>query len=380
MAVGEFPPPTPDKPSFWDRFAAFALAATMAIAGIVILVVSTPCGGAANPAFQMLAGACFGASFEVFSQALSGKGISELNWLKVGVGALSGALSALPIGGALGYVVAGLVGGGTDALMTAIDGGSLEDCIKAFAVGALKAIAIRGATQLLGKVTSRVKANEPGGCFVAGTAVLALGGAVAIENIRKGDMVLSRNDTLVITEYKPVTDIYVYHDITKLTRVQYSDGDEIIATPKHPFYVFNRGYVEAGNLRAGDILLLSNGKTVVVEKIQHEILERPTTVYNIEVADNHNYYVASNLIINTEFVLVHNATCGPDAPVTLKDSYLTQNGIDPHSFKAEFVGPKNISKYNIVLDKADDMLWLQRIHPNSNADKWIETLVKFIRR
>jgi hypothetical protein len=86
------------------------------------------------------------------------------------------------------------------------------------------------------------------------------------------------------------------------------DGDEIIATLNHSFYIFNRGYVEAGNLCAGDILLLSNGKTVVVEKIQHEILERPTTVYNIEVAGNHNYYVASSLTATKdEFVLVHNA-------------------------------------------------------------------------
>jgi hypothetical protein len=150
--------------------------------------------------------------------------------------------------------------------------------------------------------------NAPSGD--AGTAVLTLGGAVAIENIRKGDMVLSRNDVLGITEYKPVTDIYVYNDITEFTHVQYSDGDKIIATPNHPFYVFNRGYVEAGNLRAGDILLLSNGKTVVVEKIQHEILESPITVYNIEVAENSNYYIASNTdAMRDEYVLVHNASC-----------------------------------------------------------------------
>jgi hypothetical protein len=148
--------------------------------------------------------------------------------------------------------------------------------------------------------------------FVSAIIALAVLVSVgtAIVHIRKGDMVLSRNVVLGITEYKPVTDIYVYHDITKLTHVQCGNGDEILATPNLPLYVFNSGYVETGNLRAGDILSLSNGKTVVVEKTQHEILERPITVYNIEVAGNSNYYVANNInVASDECVLVHNAAC-----------------------------------------------------------------------
>jgi hypothetical protein len=70
------------------------------------------------------------------------------------------------------------------------------------------------------------------------------------------------------------------------------------------------GTFESGNLRAGDILLLSNGKTIVVEKIRHEILENPINVYNFEGADNHNYFVAGNTSAkHTDFVLVHNS-CG----------------------------------------------------------------------
>jgi len=42
---------------------------------------------------------------------------------------------------------------------------------------------------------------------------------------------------------------------------------------------------------------------VVVEKVQHEILEAPVTVYNFQVEDYHTYYVANG-------VLVHNS-CGP---------------------------------------------------------------------
>lgn len=46
----------------------------------------------------------------------------------------------------------------------------------------------------------------------------------------------------------------------------------------------------------------------VVEKVQHEILEAPITVYNFEVEDYHTYYVAASADSDL-FVLVHNR-CG----------------------------------------------------------------------
>ena len=66
-------------------------------------------------------------------------------------------------------------------------------------------------------------------------------------------------------------------------------------------YVLHKGWTSAIDLRAGDILVLSNGEYVIVEKVQHEILESPVKVYNFEVQDFHTYYVT-----NTG-VLVHNA-------------------------------------------------------------------------
>ena len=43
-----------------------------------------------------------------------------------------------------------------------------------------------------------------------------------------------------------------------------------------------------------------NGEKVVLELVQHEILETPVKTYNFEVADYHTYYVGTNN------VLVHN--------------------------------------------------------------------------
>ena len=76
---------------------------------------------------------------------------------------------------------------------------------------------------------------------------------------------------------------------------------EITTTPEHPFYVPQKGWTGAIHLRAGDMLVLSNGEYVIVEKIEHELLESPALVYNFEVEDFHTYYVS-------EYgVLVHNS-------------------------------------------------------------------------
>ena len=81
-------------------------------------------------------------------------------------------------------------------------------------------------------------------------------------------------------------------------------SEEIVCTPEHPFYSPVKGWTAACDLRAGDILVTVNGEYVVLEKIQHEILESPETTYNFEVEGYHTYYVGS-----TE-VLVHNSCRG----------------------------------------------------------------------
>ena len=81
------------------------------------------------------------------------------------------------------------------------------------------------------------------------------------------------------------------------------NGEEITCTPMHPFYSPVKGWTSAVVLRAGDILVMLNGEYVVVEQVQHELLESPETTYNFEVEDFHTYYVGDT------YVLVHNQ-CG----------------------------------------------------------------------
>jgi len=135
-------------------------------------------------------------------------------------------------------------------------------------------------------------------CFVAGTTVLTEDGEKPIEDIEIGDYVYASDPETGENGYKEVLQTFI-NETTELIHI-HVNGDEIISTPTHPFYSPQRGWTSAVDLKAGDILVLSNGDYVVVEQVQHEILESPIKVYNFEVQDFHTYYVSKNS------VLVHN--------------------------------------------------------------------------
>jgi len=86
------------------------------------------------------------------------------------------------------------------------------------------------------------------------------------------------------------------------------DGETVItetidSTTNHPYFVVGYGYVDAGNLIKGDVVLLANGEEAKVEKVEIEFLTEPVTVYNFEVKDWHCYFVGE------AGVLVHNGSC-----------------------------------------------------------------------
>ena len=131
-------------------------------------------------------------------------------------------------------------------------------------------------------------------CFVAGTLVLTIDGEKPIEDIEIGDYVYASDPETGESGYKEVLQTFV-NESSELVHI-YVNGDEIVSTPTHPFYSPKRGWTNAVDLKAGDILVLSNGEYVVVEQVQHEILETPVKVYNFEVQDFHTYYIGKNSI------------------------------------------------------------------------------------
>lgn len=144
-------------------------------------------------------------------------------------------------------------------------------------------------------------------CFIAGTPVLTNDGLTAIEEIEVGDIVWASNPETGEVALKPVVQTFV-NETQELVHI-HVNGERITCTPEHPFYSPVLGWTNAIQLRAGDILVTVNGEYVIVEQVQHELLESPIKVYNFEVEGFHTYYVG------TSSVLVHNA-CDLSVPVT----------------------------------------------------------------
>ena len=139
-------------------------------------------------------------------------------------------------------------------------------------------------------------------CFVAGTAVLTSAGAVAIETIQKGDLVWAWDEETDTVALRPVIETYVNE--TKELVHMIVNGEEIVSTPGHPFYSPDSGWIQAGDLAGGDVLVLINGDPVVIELVWHEELDKYVLVFNLNVDEFHTYYVANS------GVLVHNKCLG----------------------------------------------------------------------
>ena len=178
-------------------------------------------------------------------------------------------------------------------------------------------------------------------------------GSLPIEQITAGMLVYAIDPETGETELKEVVNSFV-RESSELVHITVN-GEEITTTPTHPFWVPQKGWTDAIDLRAGDRLQLLNGVYVIIEQVQHELLETPVTVYNFEVDDFHTYYVGDTS------VLVHNK-CGTQHGNSLKTSkpaegyVLKENGTGRVlKFGETTMGPKRytksyLSKNNTYID------------------------------
>ena len=78
------------------------------------------------------------------------------------------------------------------------------------------------------------------------------------------------------TSLKTVLETYI-REVTTLVHLTVN-GEEIITTIDHPFYVNDRGFIKAGELIVGDELLNSNCNVLLIENHSVELTDEPTTV------------------------------------------------------------------------------------------------------
>jgi len=123
-----------------------------------------------------------------------------------------------------------------------------------------------------------------------------------IKDIEVGDEVYSENPETGEQGLKKVINVFV-KDINELVHLKVGD-QEIKTTLEHPFWVEETGWVDAGELKSGDRLVMYSGEILEVMEAYVEYLDKPVKVYNFEVEDWHTYFVSEYN------VLVHNAGCG----------------------------------------------------------------------
>lgn len=239
-----------------------------------------------GPAGGVIAAGVIGGGIQYFSETvIQGKKFNEVNWAKVGIMAISGAIGAVvPCTGFSGYVAVGALGGLTSAAMTAVDGGSWEEILDSGIKGALTSVVMHGLF---------------GSCFPAGTQVLTRCGLMPIENITIGMYVASYNLYTNKTEYKEVLNTYNSFN-SNLTKIYLENGDEIVSTQNHPYYDLTRNkYVAASELTDESILIDEKHNKIYISKVIN-LVNEDVVLYNLNVEDNHNYFVSNSI------VLVHN--------------------------------------------------------------------------
>ena len=157
-------------------------------------------------------------------------------------------------------------------------------------------------------------------CFVAGTQVVTgqnPDGTLStrsIEDLKVGDLVLARdqNDAADGLDLRRVTQVFVKtSDHVRALMIEGDGGnvETIQTTDEHPFYVRDRGWVEAGDLLIGDLVQESDGTWQTVLSSVRETHDAGITVYNFEVEGDHTYFVEDGVGAK-DAVWVHNLCVG----------------------------------------------------------------------
>jgi len=147
-------------------------------------------------------------------------------------------------------------------------------------------------------------------CFVAGTPVLMADGTTKpIEEIRPGDMVLAADH--LDPEGKPQAARvarFFNNGEKEVVRLEFGNGEELVCTPSHRFYVCGKGWICAEKLSESDKCLTVEGDRVAF--VSREAIEEKRRVYNIEVEGTHTYFVGDD-----DGVLAHNVCTIPEPSV-----------------------------------------------------------------
>lgn len=160
--------------------------------------------------------------------------------------------------------------------------------------------------------------DSPDRCLVAGTMVMTLDGEQAIEGLRPGILVLTREG------YKRVLAAGMTSSQTDVITVELSNGKTLTGTPNHPVYVRGKGFRRLDALVRDDICEEKqwssrdprNNRCVPVSVLGSYAAGK-APVYSVQVEDAHEYYAQGVLVHNCDALVwaITELMLGGDAPV-----------------------------------------------------------------
>jgi hypothetical protein len=142
------------------------------------------------------------------------------------------------------------------------------------------------------EVVDRVGGDFTKDCLIAGTPVWTSVGALPVEQMKVGDLVLSQDPRTGELAYKPVLGVTV-RPRGKLIRVQAGD-DTFQTSGGHLFWVSGEGWVKARDLQSGHELHGATGPVRVVQVGEGDEAE----TFNLVVADFNTYFVGAGRVLS----------------------------------------------------------------------------------
>lgn len=156
-------------------------------------------------------------------------------------------------------------------------------------------------TQYCDAITNRCRTDTT--CFTGDTLVNVPNGKVPIKDLVVGDLVMVTDPDTMITRSSPILNIENKQN-SNIRTIYFKTGF-VETTKDHRFYTSN-GWLAAGKLNVGDLLLHENGGWISITDITDTHTDASIPVYNLHVKDTaHTYYANGILVHNQKY-----AGCG----------------------------------------------------------------------
>lgn len=195
-------------------------------------------------------------------------------------------------------------------------------------------------------------------CFEAETKIKLIFGELSIIDIVENKLkcsCLTYNKQKNITEFKRILNHFT-STCNDLIEIVYGDNKILICTFNHPIFIIGKGYINAENISKGDLLFGFNKKQIEVRNVSK--ISKKTTVYNLEVEGNNNYFAEGVLVHNCDDA--HN-TLDTDSPIELEKTCrwwfetMGSRGNDPKTVARIVQGQKqhDLDLYAAILGRSN---------------------------